>query len=43
MLQTLAERDGVTASDWVRLRVRQSYGQGHPLVASPRRPKTKRK
>jgi hypothetical protein len=25
MLQALADRDGVTASDWVRLRVREGY------------------
>lgn len=25
MLQELADRDGVTASDWVRLRIREAY------------------
>jgi hypothetical protein len=33
MLQTLAERAGITASDWVRLRVREAYGKDHPLVS----------
>ena len=34
MLRSLAERTGITASDWVRLRVREAYGEDHPLVGS---------
>ena len=38
MLQSLAERDGITASDWVRLRIREAYGPDKP----PKRPRPKR-
>lgn len=37
MLLELADEDGVTASDWVRLRVRQGYAE----MAEPRRTKSK--
>jgi hypothetical protein len=37
MLQTLAETTGITASDWVRLRVREAYGKAHPLVSGAKK------
>jgi hypothetical protein len=40
MLQELATRDGVTASDWVRLRVREGYAN---TFGEAKRPKPKRK
>ena len=39
MLQELADRDGVTASDWVRIRVRE----GHRAEFGESRPKRPRK
>lgn len=34
MLQELAERaGGITASDWVRMRIREAYGAGKVLKA----------
>ena len=39
MLQQLADKAGITASDWVRLRIREAAAAEPP----PRRPKPKRK
>lgn len=38
MLQELAERGGVSASDWVRLRVRESHA-ALPAPATPKKRK----
>jgi hypothetical protein len=40
MLQTVAERAGLTASDWVRQRIREAYGSEQP--PKKRTPKRKR-
>lgn len=37
MLQALAEKAGITASDWVRLHIRQAFE-----AEQPKRPKPKR-
>jgi hypothetical protein len=37
MLQALSESAGITASDWVRLRVREAYGKDHPLVGGSKK------
>jgi hypothetical protein len=42
MLQELAESNGVTASDWVRLRVREGHAGAFGSTA-PKRPKPKKK
>ena len=39
MLQELAERQGVTASDWVRMKVRELYG---PIEPPKRKARAKR-
>jgi hypothetical protein len=33
-LQDLAERDGITPSDWVRLRIREAAGPARPSKRS---------
>jgi hypothetical protein len=39
MLQEMADRQGVTASDWVRMKIREAYGPAEP---PKRKPKSKR-
>jgi hypothetical protein len=38
MLQTLSDRDGVTASDWVRVRIRELYRANFGMTP-PKKPK----
>ena len=41
MLRAVAERDGITASDWVRLTIRRAYAEAFG-DKPPKRPKAAR-
>lgn len=44
MLRQLAEADGITASDFLRMQIRRQYGERFGATAQPKaKPKPKRK